>query len=469
MSKRAIVVGAGISGLAAAFKLAERGVTVTVLEATDEPGGSIKTVHRDGFLLEAGPDSFLTEKPAALELCRTLQIEDQVIATNSKWRRSFIALDGQLHPIPQGFYLLAPVRLGSFLATPLLSWPGKLRAAADLWLPRGPEQADESLASFVRRRFGAELLERLAQPLVAGIYTADMETLSLRATFPKFLDMETQHRSVILGLRKRNAARTNQAASHSTSLTASGARYGLFATLKDGLGTLVKALLARLPAGGITYGESVTNLSRAASGWRLDTHGGRTYEVDAVCLALPAHVAGRLLKPVDETLAGLLQGIRYASTATVNLGYAREQIGHPLDGFGFVVPASEGRRLLAVTFSHVKFPDRAPEGKALLRAFVGGALQPAVAEMEARELAQLVHHELQALLDISGSPLFSEIHRHPRSMPQYEVGHLDRVAQIRGRVHALPNLALAGNAYDGIGLPDCIASGESAATALLDA
>jgi len=201
----------------------------------------------------------------------------------------------------------------------------------------------------------------------------------------------------------------------------------------------------------------------------LDTHGGRTYEVDAVCLALPAHVAGRLLKPVDETLAGLLQGIRYASTATVNLGYAREQIGHPLDGFGFVVPASEGRRLLAVTFSHVKFPDRAPEGKALLRAFVGGALQPAVAEMEARELAQLVHHELQALLDISGSPLFSEIHRHPRSMPQYEVGHLDRVAQIRGRVHALPNLALAGNAYDGIGLPDCIASGESAATALLDA
>lgn len=455
------MVGAGISGLTAALQLVERGVTVRILEAGRGPGGVIKTLQREGFLLEAGPDSFLTEKPAALDLCRKLQLEDHVIGTAPEHRRSFIVRNGRLYPTPTGFHLLAPLRWPSFFATPLLSWRGKLRAVADLWLPRGPEQRDESLASFVRRRFGPELLERLAQPLVAGIYTADAEMLSLRATFPLFLDMEQYHRSVIRGLRKQRLAGAGQAAS--------GARYGLFATLREGLGGLVQALVSKLPEGIIHFDQQVDRMVRKGPGWRLDTRGRRIYEADAVCLACPAPVAGRLLKPVDALLAGALSSIPCASSVTVNLGYTRGQIRHPLNGFGFVVPAVEGRRLLACTFSSVKFPGRAPEGKVLLRAFMGGAMQPKIVEMKTPELEQAAHQELQELLGITGSPLFAQVHLHPLAMPQYTVGHLDRVAQLRHRVRMLPGLALAGNAYGGIGLPDCIASGESAATALLEA
>jgi oxygen-dependent protoporphyrinogen oxidase len=457
--REVIVIGAGISGLAAALKLSEKGCAVRLLEADAEPGGSIRTVRRDGFLIEGGPESFLTEKREALEMCRHLGMQEQVIGTNREHRRSFILRAGKMYSTPEGFYLLGPARYWPFFRTGLLSWRGKLRALADLVLPRNDDAKDESLASFVRRRLGNELLTYLAQPLVAGIYTADAERLSLQATFPVFLEIERRWRSVILGLRKRSAARRAE--------QASGARYGLFATLQGGLGDLVAALAAALPAGALKCNEKVSSLRRAGAGWRVVSAGGAESETEAVLLAVPAHISAELLALTDGSLAKLLLATPYATSVTVNLGFRREQVAHPLNGFGFVVPAAEKRRLLACTFSSAKFAGRAPAGHVLLRAFLGGALQPDVEGMSESELEGLARAELSDILGLRGDPLCATVHRHPRSMPQYEVGHLERVGRITERVRALPGIALAGNAFTGIGLPDCIRGAEEAVNKLL--
>ncbi|MEK7476844.1 MAG: protoporphyrinogen oxidase [Candidatus Coatesbacteria bacterium] len=456
--KRVVVVGGGITGLAAALRLVEREAAVTVLEAASEPGGAIKTIRRDQWLLEGGPDAFITYKPGAIDLVKRLGLEGEVIGTNPEHRRAFIVRRGRLYPIPEGFYLLAPTRLRPFMTTRLLSWPGKIRAALDLILPAGGGQTDESLASFVRRRFGREVLDWLAQPLVAGIYTADPAQLSLRATFPMFLELEKKHRSLILAMRARRKAGQSEG-------QASGARYGVFASMTGGLGAIVDAVVARLPAGTVRCSARVDAVERAGAGWRVRT-GGETIEADAVILALPAPGVAALVRPFDASLAELLGGIPYASTATVNLGYTRDQIRHRLDGFGLVVPAAERSRLLACTFSSVKYAGRAPRGQVLLRAFFGGTLTSKEADLPSPELAALAHVETAALLGIRGEPEFSWVWRTRVAMAQYGVGHLDRVRAIREREKALAGLKLAGNAYEGIGLPECIRSGEAAADTL---
>ncbi|MEK7766927.1 MAG: protoporphyrinogen oxidase [bacterium] len=456
-----VVIGGGVSGLAAALKLVARGCAVKVLEAAGEPGGATRTTRREGFLLEAGPDSFITIKPWGLDLIRRLGLGGEIVGTNPSLRRSFVIKRSRLLPIPEGFYLLGPTRILPFVISPLLSWPGKWRALADLWLPRGPAVEDESLASFVTRRFGREMLDRIAQPMVAGIYTADPRTLSLRATFPAFLEMEKKYGSVIRGLRARRG-RGEEAA-------ASGPRYGLFATLRGGLGGLVDALVKGLPASTLACGVRAERLERSGAGWRVTARGGATFDAEGVVLALPAPGAGELLRPLDRGLGDLLDGVPYATAITVNLGYRREQIRHPLDGFGFVTPDVERREVLACTFSSVKFPERAPEGRVLLRAFMGGAARPDHARWEAAELAKAAVEDLAVLLGITGEPLFADVVRHVNSMPQYLVGHVERAARIRARVRGLPGLALAGTACDGIGLPDTIHAGESAAHELLGA
>lgn len=458
--KHVVVAGAGVAGLAAALKLHEAGWQVTVLDAAGEPGGAAQTMIRNGFLLEAGPDSFITTKPEAIELCRKLGLENELIGVNAEYRRSFIARGGRLYPTPDGFYLLAPTQWRPFLTTPLLSVWGKLRAGFDLFLPARAEGGDETLAAFVRRRFGDEALEYLAQPMVAGIYTADAEQLSLQATFPEFLKMEAEHRSVILALRARGRKKGGAA-------TASGPRYGLFATLRRGLSTLVQAMVEQLPAGTVRTGARVSGIARTDAGWTVDAAGGVHLTADAVCLALSAPVAGEVLGSVDPGLTEELKAIPYASPVTVNLGYQRPHVRHALDGFGFVVPGVEGRPLLACTFSSVKFSGRAPAGTVLLRAFLGGAMHPEMIGLSDADLAGMAHEELKGYLTILGEPMFAEVHRHPGSMPQYHLGHLDRVARIRERVRLIPGLALAGNAYGGIGLPDSIRSGEAAAASLL--
>ncbi len=456
---RIVVVGGGISGLAAANRLIELGhPNVTLIEASPRLGGTIETVHRDGFLIERGPDSFISEKPEAIELAKRLGLESQLIQTNEKYRRSFIVRDGRLRAVPEGFQLMAPSRMWPFLTSDIFSVAGKMRMAAELFVPRKSANGihDESLASFVRRRLGREALERMAQPMIGGIYTADPERLSLRATLPRFLDMERDHRSLILAM-----LRSGQAKKSGTS----GARYSLFLSFRQGMETLTKAL-ARINAD-IRLNTRVAELTLANRTWTITMSSREQISADRICLAVPAYVAASLMENVSESLAAKLRGIKYASTATINFGYKRSDIKHPLNGFGFVVPRIENRSLIACTFSSVKFSGRAPEDHVLLRAFAGGALQPQIFALDPADLVPRIDADLRELLGISGRPLFTEVAKWERSMPQYEVGHLDRVAEIEDEVRKLPGLALAGNSYRGAGIPDCIRSGKKAAESIL--
>ena len=475
---RIAVIGGGISGLAAAHRLFERSaelnrtVEVLLLEGSPRTGGVIRTRQRDGFLLECGPDSFISEKPEAVQLANRIGLSKHLIETDDAHRRSFIVRDGRLHPVPEGFHLLAPSRLWPFITTGIFSWTGKARMALDLLLPRraaldaNGSERDESLAQFVRRRLGNEALERMAQPMVGGIYTADPESLSLRATMPRFLEMERAHRSLIWALLKSR----RQAGAEQTRAT-SGARYSLFLSFDGGMQMLVDEINARLPEGSVRLNTKVEALrfDPQARAWEIRVHGDETIGVDGVCLALPAYVSARLLRGVDAELAADLAAIPYASTATINLAWKRADIPHPLDGFGFVVPLVERRATLACTFSSVKFRGRAPEGYALLRAFVGGALQPEMFELDEALMTARVLEDLRALLGIEKPPIFAVVEKWPRSMPQYHLGHLATVERIKRRIGALDGLQLAGNAYGGAGLPDCIGSGETAAEHLLSA
>lgn len=469
--KRIIIIGGGITGLAAAHRLVERSraiaaeLEVTLLEASSRLGGAIQTEHCDGFLLERGPDSFISEKPEALELVKRIGLESQLIETNQEHRRSFIVRNGRLRPVPEGFQLLGPSRLWPFVTSGIFSWTGKARMAMDLLLPRGNanEKIDESLAQFVRRRFGREALERMAQPMAAGIYTADPERLSLRATMPRFLEMEQADRSVILGMKKRASA-LNKAEISGTS----GARYSLFLSFNRGMQTLVDELSLKLPRSAVQLNAKATSLQlhRSSGSWLANTESGVPFRADAVCLALPTYATAQLLQETDSKLSEELRSISYASTATVNLAYHREDIPHPLDGFGFVVPFIEKRSLIACTFSSIKFPGRVPNGSVLLRAFVGGALQPDMFALDEVQMLQRVQADLLELLGIEKAPLFSEVSRWPRSMPQYQIGHLDRVQRIDNYLAQLPTLKVAGNAYRGTGIPECIRSGEKVAEEL---
>ncbi|MGI8731887.1 MAG: protoporphyrinogen oxidase [Pyrinomonadaceae bacterium] len=462
--KRIVIIGGGITGLAAAHRLLElanetsQRLDLIILEASDRLGGVIQTEHHDEFILEHGPDSFLSEKPETVALARRLGIDSHLLQTNQEHRRSFIVNRGRLRPIPEGFNLMAPSRLWPFVISDIISWTGKVRMALDLLLPKGHMNDDESLAAFVRRRFGQEALERIAQPLIGGIYTADPEQLSLRATMPRFLEMERDDRSLIRSLQKRGRNEVKTA-------EAGGARYSLFLTFDRGMQFLVDRLAAEIGSASIQLNTRAVSLARdsESAGWLIQDGSGKSLRADGVCLALAAPAAASLLRDVDHHLAHELGGIPYASTATINLAYKRKDIPHPLDGFGFVVPFIEKRSLLACTFSSVKFADRAPKGSVLLRAFVGGALQPELFTIDEEEMTQRVLSDFRDLLGIRKTPLFSRIVKWKGSMPQYHVGHLDRVKRIEKLAAEVPNFALAGNAYTGAGISDCIREGERAA------
>jgi oxygen-dependent protoporphyrinogen oxidase len=470
---RVIVVGGGLSGLAAAHRIHERAwtlrrpVELTLLEAKERLGGVISTDRFDGFAVEGGPDSFITNKPWAIDLCRRLGLGGQVVETDAGHRRSFVVRNGRLLPVPEGFVLMMPHRLMPILTTPVLSWRGKLRFLMDLVIPRRSDEGEESLASFVRRRFGREALDRLVQPLVAGIYTADPNDLSLKATFPQFLAMENEHGSLIRAGRREWRER----GSDQFDRRASGARYGMFVTLADGMDVLPSALADALPAGTVRTGTAVRRIVRnePVSSWLVELLDGPPLEADAVIVATEAHAAARSLDAQDPALALQLRAIPYASSIIVNVAYRRDQISHPLDGFGAVVPAIEGRSILAVSFLSVKFPNRAPAGTALLRVFLAGATHREQFELDDVAVSELVRHELSDLIGASGEPLFLRIGRHPRSMPQYNLGHLDRVAAIRRILARYSGLYLAGIAYDGVGIPDCIHAAELTADSLIDA
>lgn len=471
VDQRVVIIGGGISGLGAAHYLAERSqadrypLEVLLLEAAPRLGGVIRTEQRDGCLLEAGPDSFLTDKPWGLQLCDQLGLTQELIPTNPECRRSFVVRRDRLLPVPDGFSLLAPTNIWSLLASPVLSPWGKCRALGEWVIPRGHHHDDESVAAFVRRRFGREVFEYLAEPMVRGVASGDPATLSMRALFPQFVEMEQQYGSVIRGLRARTRA---QSAARRQS---TGPRYGLFMSFRGGMQTLIDRLAQHLPAQAIRRQTPVAGLEPGSQRqrWGVRLGDGSLIEADAVCVAVPSFQAAALLRGVDAALAQELNQISYASWLTMYLAYRRADVAHPLDGFGFVVPATERHPITGCTFTHVKFPGRAPDGTALLRAFVRYDDHPAAVSVSDAEWRGLISRALARWLGIARAPLWTMLFRCPRALPQYHVGHPARLQTIRQRLEQWPALSVVGNSYEGHGVTNCLGHATPAAAGLYDA
>jgi oxygen-dependent protoporphyrinogen oxidase len=439
------VVGGGISGLAAAYELQRRGLSVRVLEAAPRAGGVITTERFDQWVIDGGPDSILVQKPAAVALCRELGIADRLVSTLTP-RTAYILRERRLHRIAEGSFLGFPLDVKSLARSSVFTLGGRLRMACEAFVPRRGGDEDESVGAFVRRRFGEEAVDYLAEPLLAGIHAGDVERLSTRALFPRLLEAERQSGSVIRAFRAMRARPSPQ---------------GAFVSLPGGTGELVEALVTALAPGTVSVSTRVSDLHRHAH-YQIETSAGRVH-ARTVVLAVPAYIAASLLRVFDTTIAALAEAIPYASTATVALGYRREQVAHPMEGSGFVVPRVERSPLLAATWVTSKWPQRAPDGHVLMRGFLGGGRDPRRLDATDDALIELVVEELRELMGITGAPLFTRLFRWTKQSPQYEVGHLQRVATIDRQLASIPGLFVTGSGFRAIGIPDCIADGRETA------
>ena len=470
---RIAIIGGGIAGLAGAYELekARPAASYTLFEALPRLGGSLASEIVGGAVLERGPDSFLTEKPAAAELCRELGLGAELLPSNDAARKTYIVVRNRLVPLPDGLMFLVPTRLVPTALTRLFSLSTKARMALELLHPpRRSSEADETVAALVARHFGSETVDRLADPLLSGIYGGDSTQLSARAVLPRMAEMETKYGSLTRGMLA--AHRKMKARAMTSSKTQNGGA-AIFTAMRGGMQQLVDAIAARLDPASVRVATPVSALAKTSEGWRVEACG--TSEMyDAVLMASPAWAAGVLLRPVDEALGEALGAIPYSSSITVNLIYDEARIGQLPEGFGFLVPAVEGRAMLACTFVHRKFLGRTPPGKAVFRAFLGGMRNEALLTESDDALVAVVRRELSEILGaktigLDVQPEHTQVSRWRRAMAQYSVGHQQRMAQIAARVAALPGLRLAGNAYDGIGIPDCIRLGQKGARELLAA
>lgn len=451
-----IIVGAGITGLSAAFELVRRGLPFTVLEASPRAGGLVRTEHIDGYTIEAGPESVLAQKPAALELFEALGLSAQVV-TSLTPRTAFILGHGRLHPLPSPSVLGIPTRMAGVAGYGLLPVAARARLALEPWVPRRRSTEDESVGAFFRRRFGGATVGLIADPLLGGIHSGNVERLSMRSLFPRFLDAEARRGSVLRAFRHTAPA---------------GGGEGLFRSLEGGMGGLVEAIERRLPAGSLQCSAAVTRIERGGGdkpGWRVWTGDREAAAADAVILTTPAWVTARLLEPLDAGAAALCAGITYASSTSVSLAWPRAAVAHPLSGSGFVVARrASNLRITACTWVSSKWTGRAPAGMVLLRAFAGGAHDPEAVEMEDEAIVGAVVRDLAAVLGITGAPVLSRVARWPRAGAQHEVGHGVRVAEIERRLERHAGLQVAGSGFHAVGLPDCIAAGRAAAARAAD-
>jgi oxygen-dependent protoporphyrinogen oxidase len=477
--RRIVIVGGGITGLAAAHAAIARArdlgrpAAVTVLERAPRFGGNLVTETEDGFLLDGGPDSWVASKQQASALARDLGLGGSLVGTNPATRRYFVAWRGALHAVPEGLVLGVPTRIAPLARTRLFSWPGKARMALEPLVParRFEGDADESIADFAARRLGREAAERLVAPLLGGISAGDANDISVRAAFPQLVEMERAHESLIVGML---AARRERSRAAAATAGRGAGEASAFVSLRGGVGDLVAGLCASLRSGGVVLRPSATvtavrRSAHAGAMWAVDVIGGESLEADAVLLAVPAYAAATLLPTADAELANALGSIAYGSTATVFLGYRRGQVAHPLDGVGFVVPRMAGRPILASTWVSSKWEQRAPEGSVLLRVFVGGPLGAELVARDDESLVRVAQGELRALMGIDAEPTLSRVFRFERASAQMRVGHLARMRTIHARLaRVAPGVSVAGGGYDGVGIPDCIRQGQDAGRAMVE-
>jgi len=476
------VIGGGIAGLAAAYELekaraAGEPVEYTLFESRPRLGGSLASEIVNGAVLERGPDSFISEKPSAAELCRELGLGDQLTPSNDADRKTWIVVRNRLVPLPDGLMFLVPTKLIPTALTPLFSPLTKLRMGLELLHPPRPSTEDESVAALVKRHFGQEAVDRLADPLLSGIYGGDATRLSARTVLARMVEMETKYGSLTRGMLAAHREMRAKMAQKSAAPRPAGQKpagpRGIFTTLRGGLQQLIDALEARLNPDWIHRSTTVESVARSGGQWQI-TAAGQAHSFDGIIMASPAWAVGNLLQPVDAELGSTLASIPYSSSITLNLVYDEAKIGTLPEGFGFLVPAVEGRSMLAATFVHRKFLGRTPAGKAVIRAFLGGMKNEALLDEPDETLIATVRRELSEILGNKVIPLTAEpdhvqVSRWRRAMAQYAVGHQERMQLVQDRVAALPGLRLAGNAYDGIGIPDCIRLGRKAARELVAA
>jgi oxygen-dependent protoporphyrinogen oxidase len=449
--RRAIIIGGGISGLSTAYYLSKAGISATLVERRPRLGGVIETEYVHGCVLETGPDSFLAAKPWAMDLIRELGLAGEVIGSNDHARVTYVRKDGRLVPLPDGLMLMIPTKIMPLVATSLLGWGTKIRMGLE-WFRRPNPRArdDRSVAAFVAEHYGSEAVDYLAEPLLAGVYGGDPNKLSVASVLPRFLELEAKYGSLTKGVLHERRKAAQQAKGQP-----------LFRTLKGGLGQLVQTVTAATkPSPEVIHGTAET-LERTADGWRVRAQ-GEWLEAANVVLACQAYEAGALLETADAELAALLAGVAYTSSITLSLGYEKAGFSHPLNGFGFLVPKRERRRLVACTWVATKFSYRVPDNLAVLRCFLGGEDESVLREPD-EALIAAVREELREIMGVSETPIFSRLARWPQSMAQYTVGHRERMKAVEARTAALPGLHLAGNAYTGIGIPDCIRMGKQAA------
>ncbi len=463
--KKIIIIGGGIAGLAAAFRIQKEisngaPLECVLLEGGDRFGGKIATERLDGFVIERGPDSFISQKPAAIQFCQQLGIGDSLVSTNPDTPNTYVYTGGKLVTMPDGLSLMIPTKFLPFALTPLFSLPGKIRMAFDLLIPKKSDESDESLASFVRRRMGEEALKKMAEPMLAGIYASDPENMSIGSTFPMFVETERKYRSLILGMLARKKAMLLNSSKRPKS------NFSLFMTLKDGLGEMVDAAITKSPDIQFKSGARVESITGKAGNWSVGLEGGGEYKAHALILATPGHITARFLESATPKAAELLKQIKYVSTATVTIAYKKEGFSHPLDGFGFVVPKCEGRSILACTWTSSKFPHRTPDGYVMLRCYLGGALQEDIAEKDEQTIAELVKQDLKEIMGIKEVPVFCKVFHNRKSNVQYHVNHSERIDTIMQELQE--GIFLAGSAYRGIGIPDCIQSGTQSAESAIE-
>jgi oxygen-dependent protoporphyrinogen oxidase len=464
--KRIAIIGGGISGLSAAYTIEKKRqagtpIEYVLFESSPRLGGVLVTDRVDGCLVEAGPDSFLTEKPWAADLCEKIGLGDQLIGSNDAARKTYIVVKGKLVVMPDGLMFMVPTKIMPTVLSPLFSWRTKIRMAAEWFHPPRKASKDETVAQMVARHYGPEMVDLLADPLLSGVYGGEASQLSVRAVLPRFADMESKHGSLgraMLVVRKEARKKMSTAARVPPR--------PLFSSLKEGMQQMVDALVARLDAKALKTSSPVLSVIRQDNGWTVCA-GYMTDHFDAVIIATPTHAAATLLDAADANLSRDLGEIQYSSSVTVTLGYD-EKVRHSLPpGFGFLVPRTEGHRMLAATFVHNKFPHRAPENRAIVRCFLGGARDEEILLATEGEILEIVRDELRQIIALDAEPLFARVYKWKSAMAQYSVGHLERLQRIESQRQKLPGLALAGNGYNGIGVPDCVRSGTEAASKIL--